>query len=135
MGGWVLGHDSLSAPTGCDPGAYSRYHSEGSGQFLHLGRVTFTVDQCTVLDSATTGHAVNGVIVIVAANGDTLTLSEAATFEVDALPPTTSAIDLEWEVTSGTGRFAEAAGSGSAVGHSDFAGSWTLVDFSGWISY
>lgn len=135
FGGWTVGADTGDfAKPGCPADAFIRFGSVGHGQFLHLGRVTTVVTQCTWLDMATeTGSFDLGTITITAANGDTLILAHKGTFQ---MAPST--IEMTWEVVGGTGRFADAEGSGTGHGFSVGAGtpeSTTSVWLSGRVSY
>jgi hypothetical protein len=139
FGGWVAGVDSAAFdPTDCPAGWMIRYSSAGTGQLLHLGRVQFAVTHCVIMDSPVAGRSGPGTITIMAANGDTLLLTETGgTFTFDQPMPltTTSDAKLAWVVAGGTGRFAGATGSGTGVGSSDMVAGTTVVSFTGIISY
>jgi len=113
--GVTAGVDAFGPPS-C-PGASWQYHHLGVGQMTHLGRVTVEVSHCTWLDPlggpATFGP---GTITLTAADGDTLILADWGTATLVITPDgPMSVVDLEWEVIGGTGRFANATGSGGGA--------------------
>lgn len=109
--------DPPGPPTGCPAGAVWRYSASGGGTLSHLGRVRFEITHCSYLTGPTTGTFDTGTIVITAANGDRLTLSESGTFvlHTDASGGLISVPTLDWVVTGGTGRFANATGHGQIL--------------------
>lgn len=130
--------DTMGSPEGCAlPGAMWSYSAEGAGTFAHLGRVWFEIDHCSMMTGPTSGVFGGGQITITAANGDQLYLSEEGTFELVMGPmgPVTSLIDLTWQITGGTGRFAGAQGEGTSMPVGDLATSTTSATLTGWISY
>ncbi len=131
FGGVLIGHDSMSSQPGCP----MYYSSVGQGQMLHLGRVSFTVAHCPVLTSPTHGTFADSIGVWTAANGDKVYIESEGSFDLDAQPPTVSHGTMTWHITSGTGRFANASGSGTATVFGDFATMTTTAKFSGTISY
>ncbi len=134
--GSVGGHDGMSAPDTCPAGAGARYTGTGGGEFSHLGAVDFVITHCTWLDSPTTGHFGPGTVTLTAANGDRLVLADSGTFEIvmGASGPL-SLIQLDWTVIGGTGRFAHAAGSGTASPVGDLVANYTSGTFDGVIQY
>jgi hypothetical protein len=138
--GTVIGVDTMNAPTGCDPiqggsdfDAQWLYRSTGTGNISHLGRVDFVVEHCSYIDFATgTGVFDNGTTTFVAANGDTLVLSHSGSF---AVVGPFSYIDMNWNVAGGTGRFADATGSGTANPLGDLVAGTTTASFTGFIDY
>ena len=134
--GSVGGHDGLSAPDTCPAGAVARYTGTGGGEFSHLGAVDFVISHCTWPDSPTTGHFGPGTVTLTAANGDRLMLADHGTFEIvmGASGPL-SLIQLDWTVIGGTGRFAHAAGSGTANPVGDLVANYTSATFDGVIEY
>lgn len=122
----------------CPAGAAWFSVFEGQGVLSQLGAWTNLNTHCTWIDSppgdVMVGHFALGEDTITAANGDTLTLSYDGTFVVDYTQGTAS-VDEAWEVTGGTGRFTNAAGSGTLrMLQSLVTGAgtgWT----SGWIAY
>jgi len=119
------------------PGAMWAYHSEGPGTFRHLGEVWLEVDHCSKLTSPTAGAFGGGRMVITAANGDQLFLSEEGTFELvmGSSGPVASVISLTWHATGGTGRFVDADGAGTAAGLSDLLAGTVQATFTGEIAY
>ncbi|HEY5629878.1 MAG TPA: hypothetical protein VIR16_10235 [Candidatus Limnocylindrales bacterium] len=131
------GVDVSTAPVGCPDGSMWRYSSHAEGLFTHLGLVDFSITHCSSVDLATgAGTFVDGTITITAANGDALFLAEHGTFQVSPWPnPARSDIQLVWVVSGGTGRFANASGSGGATALGDLAAGSTVSWFRGTISY
>lgn len=134
--GSVMGQDGMAPPDGCPAGAGWRYISTGSGEFSHLGPVDYVITHCSWLDSQTTGHFGPGTMTIVADNGDTLVLEDEGTFEIvmGATGPL-SMIQLDWTVIGGTGRFANAHGSGTADPVGDLMAGTTSATWEGAIRY
>jgi len=131
------GLGSLGPPDDC-PGAQFRIGISGSGQMLHLGRVGLTSTHCTYSAPATADSTFDqGVVTFTASNGDALYLIWHGHQVLSPLPnPTWSDIDtVTWSVTGGTGRFADASGSGSGAGWSDLTTLWVEVSLWGTISY
>lgn len=103
MGG---GGPDLTAP-GCVDAIW-RFNGSGTGQMSHLGRVDYEFTHCTYPDFT----ADLGTFELVAANGDELVMSYEGAFElVGAMEGFTG--EGSWTATGGTGRFANASGSGS----------------------
>lgn len=132
--GSIVGADSFAAPTDCPEGAIWRYFSNGTGHLSHLGLVAIDVTHCSFLNPDGTGTFGPGTETYTAANGDTLILTHQGTFYVTPDPPL-SHITLTWEVTGGTGRFANATGSGEGSGISDIVGGTTSMSLWGSIAY
>jgi len=124
-GSWV-GADGfdLGAP-GCPAGAFLRFSTTGQDEFSHLGLTTVSVTHCTYLGPGPLdGWFDYGPITLKAANGDTLVLGHRGTFTMTpnpAGPPpfATATSRIEWWVTGGTGRFANATGSGIGTAFDD----------------
>jgi hypothetical protein len=87
----------------------------GTGHALHLGKVTWSstevVNFCVDPEDPTLA-AVSGQMVIIAANGDHLTLSYSTTVRADFSAGTLTASGT-FTITGGTGRFADATGGGT----------------------
>lgn len=132
---WTSGTDSMGDASPCPAGALLRYVSVGSGSMQHLGLTGLMVSHCVWVDSPTTGHFGAGTMTFTAANGDTLVLAQQGTYQFDAFPPTTSTVEMTWVVVGGTGRFADAEGSGSGAGSSDMVAGTSRMHLSGTISY
>ncbi len=139
FGGWSVGLGGSLPPTDCPAGAVARYVEEGTGQLLHLGRIHYTVSHCVIMDSPVDGHvAPGGTVTYTAANGDMLVMAETSgTFKFDLPMPmtTTSMAEITWEVLSGTGRFADATGSGTGAGVGDMVTGVNVMHFAGTIAY
>ena len=101
----------------CPDGTMFWVTENGTGNLAHLGLVRYTLHQCAAADMATgEGWTLAGWITIVAANGDRLLLSHHMTFTATPMPvPKTCIGGIDWVVTGGTGRFADATGSGGAT--------------------
>jgi len=108
----------MNAP-GCDPGAIWRFSRAGAGDMLHLGDAEAVLSHCTyVVPDGSAFHALvlGGMITFTAANGDTLVLAYEGT--TDGIVDATGGFlgytaEGTWTVAGGTGRFANATGSGS----------------------
>lgn len=110
--GSVAGIGWVEEDTGCPIGL--RTVTEASGEVTHLGRVTAIGSHCTPagLDFA------DGVMTIVAANGDKLEVTETATLEpFDFVEGALIAGPGHAVITGGTGRFAHASGEFDVVMH------------------
>ena len=138
FGGYTLpGTEVSGPPVGCPAGALIRYTATADGFFRHLGLVDFTITHCTFVDLETgAGTVEDGLVTMVAANGDTLLMNHHGTFQLTPWPnPTSNNPHLFWVVVGGTGRFADATGSGEASVTSDFVSGVTTSDWWGTISY
>ena len=89
----------------------------------HLGKVHYSLTQCTaptVPDGPVNRSA--GTITLVAANGDELHLEHTMLSVLvfgEPGPPLGFTFDGRWEAVGGTGRFAQAEGSGTLGGVGD----------------
>ena len=127
----------LAAPD-CDEGALWRFGSSGTGNMSHLGKVDYVLTQCSFPDGFR-----DGTITFAAANRDTLVIAQEGTFEVVGnLEGFTG--EGTWTVVDGTGRFAQATGSGSLDFIGDIPGGGTVLglpdginewSFAGEVSY
>ena len=117
--GTVLGEHGppdTSAP-GCPEWAEWRYSSAGEGQISHLGRVEYSLTQCTAPGPA--GVASAGTITFTAANGDELLITHTMLSQMVAepgAPPDGFVFEGAWTAVGGTGRFTSASGSGDLHG-------------------
>ncbi len=102
---------SLTPDPGC--GGF-RVSGTGIGRATHLGAATITVDECVDFAMEPGRVHVYGSLVLTAANGDQLHVSVD---KVGDLPgPTGDAhVAGPYVVSGGTGRFAEATGSGTTT--------------------
>mgnify|MGYP001821662379 CR=1 FL=1 len=119
MKGVVLGeHGPLDfdAP-GCPDWAAWRFPSEGNGRMAHLGRVDYTLTQCTV--PGPDGFHSEGTITFTAANGDELWFEHTMLSQGIGEPLQGFSFEGEWVAVGGTGRFASATGSGTLDGYGD----------------
>jgi hypothetical protein len=131
------GWDSMGAPVGCPAWAQWRYESTGTSTFAHLGETSATVNHCSAMTGPAEGKFGDGKITLVADNGDKLVLREWGTFVLTMGPsgPIASTVTLYWEVASGTGRFANARGSGQAAAYGVLAQGFTTAKYWGEIGY
>lgn len=83
-------------------------HIEGTGNATHLGRYTF--EMTAVVNQATRTQAGPAMIVLTAANGDTVTAEGSGGQATLVAPGVLSIVDPA-TITGGTGRFAGATGS------------------------
>lgn len=89
----------------------------GEGQALHLGRTQAATTNQTV--NLITG-AGTATYTLTAANGDTLVID--MTVHTDFPSPTLATFAGSFTIVGGTGRFADASGSGSIDGSASFTG-------------
>lgn len=117
------GPPDFTAPD-CPEWAEWRYSSAGEGRMSHLGRVEYSLTQCTVSGPVSTSV---GTITFVAANGDELWVAHTMFGElVGPLEhPDGFTFEGEWTAIGGTGRFTDATGSGDLYGAGNVYG---LVD-------
>jgi hypothetical protein len=106
---------------GCPTWALWRYSSQGVGRMSHLGRVEYTLTQCTA--PGPDGFGSEGTIKLVAANGDELYLEHTMLSQLifgDSGPdPLGFTFVGTWKAVGGTGRFAHAVGRGMLDGVGD----------------
>jgi hypothetical protein len=140
-GSWVSADGFDFAAPGCPPGTFLRFSTTGRTEFAHLGLTTLTSTHCTTVDPATLSGAFSqGVIILTAANGDTLRLAEEGTFTLTlnpaGAPPFAGALaQSHWTVTGGTGRFREATGWGTGTSTDNMLTGMQSFVLSGWIAY
>lgn len=115
---------------GCPAWAVWRYSSNGVGQMSHLGRVEYTLTQCTVPGPDEIESV--GTIKLFAANGDELwlehTMLSQLIFGNEVGPPLGFTFVGSWEAVGGTGRFAHATGAGRFDGAGDIPGGGAYFD-------
>ena len=83
---------------------------ETSGQLSHLGRITSTVDVTSFTLTGPDTFSFTGAATDVTANGDKLFTTGAAT---GTMTPTGTETTTVFTITGGTGRFADASGTGT----------------------
>lgn len=89
-------------------GAYWQTVSFVEGQLTHLGRTQISLAHCSTLDGSA---AVNGEATFMAANGDELWATYAATTVAWPEPPLMLIVqESEFTIVGGTGRFENASG-------------------------
>ena len=84
--------------------------AETSGRLSHLGRITTTVDVTSFTLTGPDTFSFTGASTDVAANGDKLFTTGSAT---GTLTPTGTETTTVFTITGGTGRFADASGTGT----------------------
>jgi hypothetical protein len=107
---------------------------EGTGTASRLGRVTYTLRQCTQATSMLTGTFQEGMLEITAANGDTLEIEHYGTFEVNPDEGVSYAQGVA-SIVGGTGRFAGATGELSEMVEFHFANETNYSTTTGHIVY
>lgn len=106
----------------------------GGGLATHLGRVSGTGSNCTEPSLATGAVEIwDGEASYLAADGSTIQTSYAGAQQAP-VDGTAVAITVH-TITSGTGRFADAAGSWTVSGSVDFATGTFVGELEGWITY
>ena len=121
--GTVLGEHGppdFTAPD-CPEWAHWRYSSAGEGHMSHLGKVEYSLTQCTMPGPLTTSE---GTITLVAANGDELWLEHTMLGQMVGTmdQPEGFLFEGEWTAVGGTGRFTHASGSGDLHGTGNIYG-------------
>jgi hypothetical protein len=120
----------------CGPGRL-KVEIEGSGQGTHIGQYTIIRQHCFNLATAAIE---DGYFEQTAANGDKLWGTyygfPAGVLEFDENGnPVVIIINSPWTITGGTGRFANAEGSGDTEGILNFVTKEGTFSMDGWISY
>jgi hypothetical protein len=111
--GWVAGADEIdfTAP-GCPSGTSWSFQTVGTGNVSHLGKVDFTLNNCTTVQPSGV-ITINGGITFTAANGDMLSITHQGITSIEGDVATAL---YDWQVADGTGRFLGATGSGESIG-------------------
>ena len=105
----------------------------GTGEGTHLGRTSFTATDCiTPLEDHFTFE---GEFTVTASNGDKLTGNYGGSFVPVNGGPTYNLSDATFEITGGTGRFAQATGSGEMQGKQNTKTGKGILKAEGTISY
>ncbi len=131
MKGTVLGEHGppdFSAPD-CPDWALWRFSSEGAGQMSHLGRVEYSLTQCSV--PGPEGIESEGTVTVTAANGDMLFIQHTMLSQIIGEPgsdPEGFTLVGEWEAVGGTGRFVRATGGGTMDGVGDILNGEAIFD-------
>ncbi len=115
-----------AAPVDCPAEAEWRFSSWGTGQMSHLGRVELFLTQCSYFGPD--GKVISdGTTTFTAANGDELVIAQHATSQIvgDADGFT---LEGTWIVADGSGRFAQATGSGEIGAVGDIPSDVTVFD-------
>jgi len=135
----LAAQETLNAPGG--PCPVPEYFAKGTtavvGRASHLGRVAGVGSDCikfTDFGPPPSYAFDNGELTLTAANGDQLTLKYRGTFIPTAQLPV-YAISGLFDISGGTGRFANATGSGLLEGTENTQTFQGQLEFSGRISY
>lgn len=114
-----------------------RSDSDARGTLTHLGRTRLLSHHCTPAGEAVTG----GLMTLFAANGDQVDIaySGSAPFPIPGVTEFVE-VDIDFEITGGTGRFAGATGGGEMAVSIEFLGfgveTWPAVwEIEGVIGY
>jgi hypothetical protein len=111
---------------------------DGQGVGTHIGRYVEHNTHCTYVDGPTAsgvrGHIELAEDRIVTANGDVLTGVYQGTWEVNYVTGTAT-VDMTYQVTGGTGRFAGASGAGTSHLDQSITTGAGVGYQAGWISY
>lgn len=105
----------------------------GTGKSTHLGKVSLkAVDCVTPMENHFT---FKGSFTLTAANGDTLTGDYSGSFIPKENPPMYGLSDAKFQITGGTGRFAQATGSAELQGNQNIQTGKGKLEADGTISY
>ncbi|MBC7703537.1 MAG: hypothetical protein H7274_06290 [Rhodoferax sp.] len=107
-------HETLAAnPVAC-PLSVLQGTTSGQGNASHMGKITLSATDCVTL-GASQFTFTNGVLMLLAANGDTLVAEYSGALLPSAAYPVYT-LSGTYRVTGGTGRFSSATGAGSMQG-------------------
>jgi hypothetical protein len=105
----------------------------GTGKSTHLGKVSLTAADCiTPMENHFT---FKGTFTLTAANGDKLTGDYSGSFVPKDAGPIYSLSDPKFQITGGTGRFAQAGGSAELQGNQNIQTGKGKLEVDGTISY
>lgn len=119
-------------PLAC-PLSFLQGSTVGEGQASHLGRVTLRSTDCVTLGTSQFTFT-GGVLVLVAANGDTLTADYSGALLPTAAYPVYS-LSGSFRITGGTGRFSGATGAGALQGSTNVMTGQGAYQANGTLSY
>lgn len=106
----------------------------GTGTLAHLGRTEITASNCSVGDLSIGPATIkNGTATYTAADGSTISVTYVGSHQ--APDGNISRYTTTQTVTGGTRRFANASGTWTVAGTTDFTTGLVLGEVSGWLSY
>ncbi|HET8701087.1 MAG TPA: hypothetical protein VFL97_05425 [Nitrococcus sp.] len=105
----------------------------GTGKSTHLGKVSFTATDC--ITPMGDHFTFKGKFTVAAANGDKLTGNYGGSFVPINAGPMYSLSDATFDITGGTGRFAQATGSAKLQGKQNTKTGKGILKADGIISY
>ncbi|NNG15946.1 MAG: hypothetical protein HKM89_05635, partial [Gemmatimonadales bacterium] len=112
----VMFDEACSPPPGA---VWWSFSSDGEGQMSHLGRVEYSLTQCTSPSEDGTLFESVGTVTFTAANNDKLFIEHNMTSWWAPDPPPGFIMEGNWWAVGGTGRFATATGHGTLNGVGD----------------
>ncbi|MEO8935478.1 MAG: hypothetical protein ABI277_01550 [Burkholderiaceae bacterium] len=121
-------------PVACQSAPFLAGVTTASGQASHLGAVTGSGTDCITPTSAYTYMFSNGKLSMIAANGDELRADYSGNLSPSATPPV-FVINGTYRITGGTGRFANASGTGAVGGLENLETGQGQLALKGSISY
>lgn len=121
-------------PVACQSMPFLAGTTTGSGQASHLGAVTGSATDCIMPTSAYTYTFSNGKLSLIAQNGDELRADYSGNLSPSATPPV-FVLNGTYRITGGTGRFANASGTGTVGGLENLATGQGQFELKGSISY
>ena len=105
----------------------------GTGKSTHLGKVSLTAADCiTPMENHFT---FKGTFMLTAANGDKLTGDYSGSFIPKDAAPMYGLSDAKFQITGGTGRFAQAIGSADLQGDQNILTGKGKLEVEGTVSY
>jgi hypothetical protein len=119
-------------PVAC-PGTVLQGTTTATGNASHLGSVTLRSTDCIVQDAAQITFN-GGMLVVTAANGDTLTANYSGMLLPGGTDPVYT-LSGSFSVTGGTGSFSGASGSGTLQGSSNLVSGKGSYSATGTIQY
>jgi hypothetical protein len=104
----------------------------GTGVATHLGKLTLVSRDCINPISETAFSFFSNQLVLTVANGDQIFAAYCGTFTIEG---TVGVITGGYQITGGTGRYAEATGAGTVQGTEDLNTGKGAIQLVGTISY
>ena len=120
---------------GFKPDCPSRFGgtTTGKGNSTHLGKVSLTATDC--ITPVENYYTFEGKLTLTAANGDKLTGDYSGSFTPTGTGSTYKLDGAKFQITGGTGRFAQATGNAELTGNQDIQTGKGKIEANGTIEY